>query len=889
MVVGALTLVRALLCALALAPQSLDAKDTNSRIEAARAALATRPIAERGPELAELARLESQVREALASATKPEFESAFLRLLNKSLRARARFDETNSWEFRREWMLEAEECARRAERTELIAATAMELSDLSVEVGRYAEARSVLERQLFELPPNAMSRPFVLEKAAEVAAVMSDFSAALAWLDEAQRTLPEGEAYAPLSWRIPGQRGGIWVELGLLDRAAVELATEWKLVEPLGEHGLKWSADIVVARQHQLELAYARGEHRRVAQLAREYSRDPAIYAKHPASLAALRLIEGQATLHLERASDSTPARSIELLGAAAADTGLHKRDRLVALARLANAELMHARPDDARSRLDEARSLIALWRESKDVYGALLEEAEIAALEMRVALDGGEPEDALRSRLATLRQAIDDRLELWSLTPVRPGGLGFLAPWTRRAWLSELVRARAQLDGPRAALADLYGAQRTDSLVRASHTDPGDFDECARRLVGQGEHTVLIYLMAPERSHVFVLDSAGVGYAALAREDRIEALAAAHDDAASALRGSTVRASDLAAEAKSAAALAAALFPPEIAARIARSRALTICGLELSTRVRLERLPIDGVGRCGDALALTRLPSMSLGSVLLARRSQEQARARALDLLLVVASRPDETLRARFEELVPLECEPRLLDEILDAHPLDRRRVLQGEDATRTALLAENLAEATVVQFISHGVDDPQRERPACLVLAGGPDATGLLSCDDIDSRVGRSAPRLVVLWACRSGAGPPRRGDAALGGLAGAWLAAGAEAVLVADVDLTLETARSFAVVLERALADGVGPAEALRRVRVHSAERDGEAGRVIADSLRLIGVGHLPLFAATTDALARDSDEGEPWLALAAAIAALASVLALVVARRGRNARA
>jgi len=871
--------------ALVGAPQSLDAKETNSRIEAARAALAGKVMADRGGELELLADVEAKVREALATVDKPEFESAFLRLLNKSLRARARFDESSAWDLRRQWMLEAEECARRAERTELIAATVMELAALSVDVGRYAEARRDLERELLELPTSALSRPYLLEKAAEVAADMSDFSAAFAWLDEAERTAPDGEAFQPLKWRIPGQRGGMWIELGLLDRAAVELATEQRRVEPLAAEGLKWSADIVTARQHQLELAYERGEHRRVAQLAREFAEDPLIYAKHPASLSTLRLIEGQATLHLELAGDAS-ARSITLLRAAAADASLHKRDQLVALARLANAELLHGRPEDARSRLDEARRRIAEWRESRDLFGALLEEAELAALDMRVALDGGEPESVLRERLAALREAIDGRLELWSHTPVRPGGLGFLAPWTRRAWLSELVRACVALDGPRAALEELHRVQRTDSLVRALGVEPGDLAECERRLIGDGAHAIVVYLTAPERSHAFVLDRDGVEYAELKGEGRIEALAQAHDDAFARLRTTGASDSIRAAEKASAAALAAELFPPNILARLAHSRALTFSGLELPTRVALERLPTDasGTSRFSDAFALTRLPSLPLGSVLRARRMAASARTPAFDLSFVFASQPDEALRARFEELVPLDCEPADIAAIVEPHPAARVRVLQGEQATRAALLGEDLSNTTVLQFLGHGVDDAERERPACLALAGAPDAPGLLTPDDIDSRPERSAPRLAVLWACRSGAGPSRRGDSALGGQAGAWLAAGADGVLVADVDLNFATARRFAAVLERALAEGASPAEALRRVRIDCVERADEAARAAADSVRLIGVGHLPLFAPSAKVEIEAPERVRPSaLAVAAIVVGLA--LTLVVAWRVR----
>ncbi|MEM7245834.1 MAG: CHAT domain-containing tetratricopeptide repeat protein, partial [Acidobacteriota bacterium] len=109
---------------------------------------------------------------------------------------------------------------------------------------------------------------------------------------------------------------------------------------------------------------------------------------------------------------------------------------------------------------------------------------------------------------------------------------------------------------------------------------------------------------------------------------------------------------------------------------------------------------------------------------------------------------------------------------------PADRAMVLEGAEATRTALEGRPLDRLRALHFATHGWLDARDLRHGGLQLAGPEGGAALLSSADVFGLRLRSD--VVVLSACRSGTGDHRRGEGLLG-LTRAFLHAGASSVVV------------------------------------------------------------------------------------------------------------
>jgi len=272
-------------------------------------------------------------------------------------------------------------------------------------------------------------------------------------------------------------------------------------------------------------------------------------------------------------------------------------------------------------------------------------------------------------------------------------------------------------------------------------------------------------------------------------------------------------------------AALADTLLPAQVRARVRAWSHVTVIGADLLGSVPFEALPFDA-STLGRRIATSHLTSLPLAN-LLARAGRMPPDASGL----VVVAAP--TLAGDAHAPIPFD-EADAARLVAAASP-ERTRVFAGQDATRDALGPGELAGARCLVLLTHGVQRPEFERPAALLLGrdGRPD---LVDSTDVEAL---RAPPLVLVWACGAALGPNRRGEDEPQHLGGAFLAAGARAVVVSPVELEYEIARDLAVhVLERVFTHGDTPAEALRRARLAVGVDPGRA------LVQLYGLGGEPV---------------------------------------------
>ena len=159
-----------------------------------------------------------------------------------------------------------------------------------------------------------------------------------------------------------------------------------------------------------------------------------------------------------------------------------------------------------------------------------------------------------------------------------------------------------------------------------------------------------------------------------------------------------------------------------------------------------------------------------------------------------------------------PASAAGRELPRLAPPRPIPGATTITGADATPRRVLAE-LLDATYVELHVHGVVDLANSDASYLALAPGPDGAATLTAGDLRAVALRGAP-IVVLAACRASA---RVGHLhARWSLPEAFRAAGARAVVAADVDLPDVDATALFDRFRGELARGATPAAALATAR-------------------------------------------------------------------------
>lgn len=183
----------------------------------------------------------------------------------------------------------------------------------------------------------------------------------------------------------------------------------------------------------------------------------------------------------------------------------------------------------------------------------------------------------------------------------------------------------------------------------------------------------------------------------------------------------------------------------------------------------------------------------------------------------------PDEGDNATIAALGRLEFAEGELRALGQAVGADESRIMVGPGATEAALRSANIGQTDMLTFATHGLMAGELDgvEEAALVLT--PPADGETVSSDNDGLLTASeiatfdlATRWVVLSACNSASGDGAD-DEAFGGLAQAFLFAGADALLVSHWRVRDDAAAYLTVATAQGAASGISPAESLRQAQL------------------------------------------------------------------------
>lgn len=743
------------------------------------------------------------------------------------------------------------------------------LVELLAELGSVAEAHSLaiefLEQDNFE--DEEYRRSFE----ASVAVIERRARLYDSAIERAERVIAEVEplAYDPFRdvlradqlLAMHGTLAACLRDLGIIDRTALHLTAMEQCMERLLDHADVPIVSLRSAIQHIGSMLRAYEMHEEVLALADRWMADPLVSGSSQQARWELRQLQAFARVDLESRGAPQSGTTIEDFMALRAEPYGMPMNRRELEGALAGALLSEGRNAEAKEILDDLFERFRLF-ESRDASASdyLVDEC---ALRARLAVAEDAEPNELEERLQELRAALSTFLDSFVDVPLRPGGVGFLYFASRRWSLCELVRMAVATRGPAegAALAfeDLLAAQCIGALARSLGAAPSTIDAVRSALCTDGSG-VLFFLPGPEHSHVFALDAHELVHAELARESELDGPIAEHFQlfgeilsAPSAEREALIKR-----ERAIAHDLAAALIPPDIEAALERWESVSIVGTELLGNSALEFLPAAGGDYLGLERAVAYLPSIPIGVALVERESGRIEPS--LDFLLVAA--PANTAPRLGLASLPLDSTE--IDRLASEYSPGRRRTLAAEQASQSELFAVDLGAVSVLQFLLHGATDSARERPAVLALHATETDASLFGSEEVESlladvRPGLRAPALVLLTACESARGPWRPGDDASGHLGGAWLRAGSRAVCLSPTALelgpTLELSQRFHTQLTR----GRTPCGALQVARRDLLASGGESALYGGGLLRVVGLGHVPLFGAPAGAAVASGDPG------------------------------
>jgi CHAT domain-containing protein len=671
-------------------------------------------------------------------------------------------------------------------------------------------------------------------------------------VEEAQRHLDAADPLTRATWLR--HRAALSTIAGVLDHAAEAMAS-FRSLPAVREVPRERADDNRWKESRTSLLALAASTELDVLLATERY--DEALAAAVPLSGRAGQSGErgrlGVAIAHLRRGDDAAARPVLEALAPSGSAYGRR------AVAELALLEL---RTDDraaARALLDGVRAR-PLEQAAEDELNALawVTLADLAAGAppfVEPALLRGE----LRALLAT-------HLAQWEAIPPSASGVAFLQLPVRRDLLAALCALLLHEDptarGVEACLDHVLAAEARGSTARTLRLPVRRFAEVRDRVV-PANGALVVHLPAVTASFAFVVTADGArsvrlaGDVGLRRDVRRLREAIGTPDTA------------VADVARAGAAVAGWGMPPALRAALERCDEVAFVGRELATGLPFEALPWDGTW-LGCAKAVWSVPSMTLQ----AAAAQRPAVARALGVAVLAATAIDAEEAARHGvTAIPVRG-----DELAAvAAAVAPAATAVVAPASSADLLAGPGARAAVAVVFAHGITDPDRARPFGVLLGRYPGGdTGAVFADDVVA-----AADVVLLGSCQLGRGTARRGEDGGHRIAGAFLQAGARAVVLGDGDLGLAPTLALARAFLRELTAGATVGVALQRARREVAATPGWEHPWFHGQLRLEGNGGLRVALDP----APPAGSRWPWLLVAAAAAGFA----IVARARRRTARA
>ncbi|HEX4953394.1 MAG TPA: CHAT domain-containing tetratricopeptide repeat protein [Thermoanaerobaculia bacterium] len=380
-------------------------------------------------------------------------------------------------------------------------------------------------------------------------------------------------------------------------------------------------------------------------------------------------------------------------------------------------------------------------------------------------------------------------------------------------ARLAELDRLAARRRGPRAPLLPLSIA------------------ELQRRGLARGE-LLLVYRLGEPRSTLWVLSHDRLETFSLAARSELEpAVARALHLLPASHRLSARRAAAAALD-----ELGGLLLGP-VAARLPGQRLFVVPDGPLAA-LPFGALGVVAAGASRPLAALAEPVLVPSASFLARARPGREGRAPGRTLALF-ADPPFDSA----ERLPPLPFSRAEAASVAARLPAGEGLFALGEDASLARLRGAPLERYRVLHFATHALVDEELPDLSGIFLAAGPGSAepGFWTAAEIRHRP--LAADLVVLSACRTARGRQARGEGTLG-LARAFLAAGARAVLVALWEVEDRATAELMSRFYDQLAGGAAPAAALARAQAALAAEPGSPAPAFWAGFVLVGVADAPV---------------------------------------------
>ncbi len=717
--------------------------------------------------------------------------------------------------------------------------------------GHVESAIKVLQDAASQSGMNARQEGDLRVRAAEYLRYLQRFPESLSELKTAETLLGTGPETDSIRCELYGVRGQVYLDTGLPDLAMGWLEREQDLVTELEDRGETAHLARISSNLRSAHLALAREDYVELELLVEEALADDTTYERYPQERAKLMIRLGLGWNEMERVTRPAQSAAEAILKDALAEPKLATVEKTYPELVLAESTMRRGKWIEARSWLDSARG-----RMDPEMGAAAPKFLMAATFAARCALDTETSEEGLRRALTDLEAGLHAFVARWREVPKRPGGYGFLEFSDTRAALSELHRLRKRLfgkPGEESFLQTLWDVQALGALTPAAEHSSSDFP-LGHQLAD--DQALLIFLPAPERTHLWIVTSDQHCSFDLPQEDLFEepraALVRALQSPPTHRNGTSLQA---------AVKLQQMMFPAAARQVLSRARRWTVSGLDVFPEFPLEALPWDEGTWIGTAFALDHLPSLPfLGSRPPASLNQPTA---------WLLCHPESDQPPSTGSSLPAQgnhsSDGR---ELLAAYPRRSQRVLDGPDATLSSLFNAPFGDSDILQIHTHGIQDTSREFSAGFLLSPCPKLPdGMLFADGLASL---RLPPLVILTSCRVGSQRRRRGDAYSAGLAGVFLKQGAQAVCLSAFPLEVRSTEELSRVFHQEIAAGRAPAEAMRHARATLSRVPGFEDPFYHSLIRVVGEGQQPLFAKAS---ARSPG---PWWLVLIAVAVVAGAV-------------
>lgn len=538
---------------------------------------------------------------------------------------------------------------------------------------------------------------------------------------------------------------------------------------------------------------------------------------------------------------------------------------------------LLHA------GRRDEARSMI---EDAVEFANSTIETAEALALKGRLALESGETISPALDK--EFDEAYRSVLSQWERDAPIDSGSSFLQFERRRMLVQYAMRfalAQQGADGS-IAIERYLASERLGSLGRRLRDGAGGepirtLEDIRERLIAHGE-AYYVPVISWYGSTLIAISATEVCIVPAPPQwkirDDLNELRRLIDGEGYPTDNVEDRADDIRAYGVQ---LGATLLPEEILEVLDAADFTTIIEGAAGSAIPLQMAVVNGAPFL-EQHSLCWVPSFDVEATLHEKGSKSSEYPLTI-LANTAASGLHES--GATERLDSVEIEEDLLQSI--AGPFSANgRILERDEASEPVLQSGVLAASSVGEIIAHGAYDLTSVLSAMIVVEpGAPTGDDGTSSDGL-WRYGEIATagvsNIMVLATCRAGQGPTRAGDVNASDLGGAFLLAGAQAVVMAKGDLPLDSTLEFLREFNAKLAVGASVAEAAQAARLSVKGKEGFDDPYHYAQLQVIGRGDLRPFP---DGLA---EKGDPdfMLLYAIVIAILLLVVIAVFSRRLGN---